>query len=154
MFAVINNFILNSTIEKFRYQENLIKEYNYWVVLLRPQQITIGSLILACKEDSESLSSISSKANAEFHLVVKEIENNMKKLFSFDKINYLALMMVDKHVHFHVLPRYSTPLKFFKKKYEDSHWPIAADLSEFIDLPNEDFDELRRTISKQFNTNE
>jgi diadenosine tetraphosphate (Ap4A) HIT family hydrolase len=154
MFAVINNFILNSTIEKFRYQENLIKEYNYWVVLLRPQQITIGSLILACKEDSESLSSISSKANAEFHLVVKEIENNMKKLFSFDKINYLALMMVDKHVHFHVLPRYSVPLKFAEKKYKDSHWPIAANLSEFLDIPNEDFDELRLTISKQFNTNE
>ena len=42
----------------------------------------------------------------------------MKKLIT--KINYLAYMMIDNHVHFHVIPRYSKIKKFneieFKKK--------------------------------------
>ena len=42
---------MNSTIKKFGYSENLIKEYDYWVVLYRPQQVTIGSLLLICKEN-------------------------------------------------------------------------------------------------------
>ena len=31
----------------------------------------------------------------------------MRATFDHQKINYLALMMVDPHVHFHVIPRYS-----------------------------------------------
>ena len=98
---------MNSTIEKFRYKETLIKDYNKWVVLLRPKQITIGSLIIACKEDAESFSAISSDACSEFYLIVKEVEQVLQGFLNFDKINYLALMMEDKHVHFHVFPRYN-----------------------------------------------
>jgi len=47
---------MNETILKFGYPETLIKEYDYWVVLLRSNQVTIGSLILAYKADVGSLS--------------------------------------------------------------------------------------------------
>ncbi|MEK7719657.1 MAG: HIT family protein, partial [Bacteroidota bacterium] len=40
---------MNQTIKAFDYPDTLIKEYEYWVVLLRPQQITLGSLIIAAK---------------------------------------------------------------------------------------------------------
>ena len=40
---------------KFGYFENLIKEYDYWVVLYRPRQVTIGSLVLICKENKFNL---------------------------------------------------------------------------------------------------
>lgn len=33
----------NETILKFNYPDSLIREYDHWVVLLRPAQVTIGS---------------------------------------------------------------------------------------------------------------
>ena len=137
---------MNSTIEKFEYKRTLIREYDYWVVLLRPTQVTLSSLVIVCKEDAESISSISFLANAEFQIVVKDVEQALKFIFNYDKINYLALMMVDKHVHFHVLPRYSESILFNGIKYSDIHWPVAPQLSEKLDMSETDFQDLRKII--------
>ena len=37
----------NATILKFGYPDTLIAEYPDWFVLLRPQQVTAGALVLA-----------------------------------------------------------------------------------------------------------
>lgn len=137
---------MNSTIEKFEYKRTLIREYDYWVVLLRPAQITFSSLVIACKEEAESISTISSFANSEFQIVVKDVEQVLKRLFNYDKINYLALMMVDKHVHFHVLPRFSESRLFNGIEYFDEYWPIAPQLSARLDMSETDFQELKQII--------
>lgn len=145
---------MNSTIEKFRHKETLIKDYNKWVILLRPKQITIGSLIIACKEDAESFSAISADSCSEFYLIVKEVEQVLHEVFNFDKINYLALMMEDKHVHFHVLPRYSDSIIFNGVYYKDIDWPKAPNLSKELEFEKEDFNKLRMVLSKYFLNNE
>ena len=61
---------MNATILSFNYKKTLIKEYNYWLVLLRPKQVTIGSLVIACKEDSESLADITSEAHLELQQII------------------------------------------------------------------------------------
>ena len=38
---------MNVTMQKFGYPDTLIAEYDHWVVLLRPSQVTLGSLVLA-----------------------------------------------------------------------------------------------------------
>ena len=38
---------MNPTIEKFGYPGTLIGETAHWVVLLRPAQVTLGSLVVA-----------------------------------------------------------------------------------------------------------
>lgn len=40
---------MNATIEKFGYPATLIAEFDHWLVLLRPAQPTLGSLVLAAK---------------------------------------------------------------------------------------------------------
>ena len=43
---------MNETIAKFGYPETLVAEYTHWVVLLRPAQPTLGSLVLAAKSEA------------------------------------------------------------------------------------------------------
>ena len=43
---------MNPTIEKFGYPATLLKELDHWLVLLRPAQVTLGSLVLAAKSDA------------------------------------------------------------------------------------------------------
>ena len=38
-------------------------------------------------------------------------------------------MMVDPHVHFHVIPRYATSVVFDNINFADSGWPGLPDLS-------------------------
>lgn len=125
---------MNDTIFKFNYPESLIKEYNYWVVLIRDKQVTLGSLILAYKEDVDSFSKVSREGFVELEIVIKDIEMTLKRVFNYNKINYLTLMMVDKEVHMHIIPRYSSLKKFQSKSYLDPGWPVLPDLKYINDL--------------------
>jgi len=137
----------NETIQKFGYPKNVVAEYDHWVVLLRGMQSTLGSLILACNEDAESLPAVSPAAYAQLPAVTAALERALHEAFGFDKINYLLLMMVDKHVHFHVLPRYSTPRTFEGVEFKDPGWPRAPALGEATQVPDDTFEKLRAHLA-------
>lgn len=134
---------MNDTIKKFNYPLTLLRDYTHWVVLLRPNQITLGSLILALKTDSESLADVSAEAFLELSIITNEIENTLKSHFDFDKINYLLYMMIDKHVHFHIIPRYSKNKFFNGIEFEDIYWPNPPKMSEHIKLSDSNFERLK-----------
>ena len=140
----------NDTLRKFKYPDTLLKEYEHWVILLRPNQPTIGSLILASKGDAESMAELSIIAFHELSAAVKDIEYGLKKAFQYDKINYMALMMVDKQVHFHVIPRYAEDRSFEDIVFTDKGWPTLPNLTETIELNDEEFDILYKYLQKHF----
>lgn len=126
--------MLNETLKKFGYPESLIATHGRWHVLLRPDQVTLGSLVLICNEPVGSLGEISAEASAELREVAGGIERVLGVCLGQDKLNYLALMMVDPEVHFHVLPRYSSPTQFGEKTWTDPFWPGPADITSKLEL--------------------
>lgn len=114
--------------KKFGYPDTCVKEFQQWVILLRPQQVTLGSLILICREDATAFSKISPEAFTELPGIIREMEANVTNAFAYTKINYLMLMMVDPDVHFHVIPRYDTPRTVFQQQFLDHGWPGPPDL--------------------------
>ena len=125
---------MNATITKFGYPASLLREYTNWVVLLRPVQPTLGSLVLACKEEVSSLGAVSAPAYAELAVATAELERALRAAFDYQKLNYLALMMVDPHVHFHVIPRYSEAREFEGSTFLDAAWPKPPDLTSALTL--------------------
>jgi diadenosine tetraphosphate (Ap4A) HIT family hydrolase len=124
----------NTTQLKFGYPHTLIREYDHWCVLLRPLQPTLGSLVLVCKQEETAFSQISQSAFNELKSVTGDIETSLAAFRSFEKMNYLMLMMVDPDVHFHVLPRYSSPQTFEGVEFPDKGWPAAPELGANINL--------------------
>ena len=90
----------------------------------------MAALVLAAKSDATALSQLPPAAFAELAAVTGKIEQSLARFRPFDKINYLALMMVDPHVHFHVLPRYATAQDFAGMKFPDHGWPGVPDLKQ------------------------
>lgn len=124
----------------------LIKEFNHWVVLFREKQVTIGSLIIMSKElDKESLGDVSAEAWSEFPKVSAFVESTIKEAFGAEKFNYLALMMFDPEVHFHVIPRYSNPVSFLGREFIDPDWP-GATKKVAMELNVEVLDAIRNKI--------
>ena len=140
----------NETMRKFGYPDSLIREYEHWVVLLRPAQVTLGSLILAAKGEATAFGALPPGAHAELAPVTKEIEATLLAETGYEKINYIMLMMVDPHVHFHVLPRYSGSKSFAGLELNDAGWPGPPDLTSAIKLTPEDSTRLRDRISRSW----
>ena len=126
--------MINPTIEKFGYPESLLREYVHWLVLLRPAQVTAGSLILAAKSEVTAFGALSRDAFAEQAMVIAEIEATLRRAVDYERINYLMLMMVDPHVHFHVIPRYSSSRVIAGIEIADHGWPGPPELKSAITL--------------------
>ena len=133
---------MNDTLIKFGYPKTVIKSYKHWSVLLRPQQITLGSLILGAHSEAIAFGELSDEIMTELPIVIKNIEQTLSCCFNYDKLNYLMLMMVDPHVHFHVLPRYSSLREFGTLTAEDFAWPGPPDLSLAMEMEDSSKQEL------------
>ena len=88
----------NQTMQRFGHPETLIRDYSHWVVLLRDQQVTLGSLVLAAKSEATAFSELTPDAFVELSSVVGDIERALRAAVNYQKINYLMLMMVDPNV--------------------------------------------------------
>lgn len=125
---------MNETIAKFGHPATLIAEYDHWVVLLRPAQPTLGALVLAAKSDATAFGDLPAEAHAELKIATAAIEATLRQAVGYTKINYLMLMMVDPHVHFHVLPRYDGERSGAGLTVTDAGWPGQPDLGQATKL--------------------
>ena len=125
---------MNATIEKFGWPATLIAEFDHWLVLLRPAQPTLGSLVLAAKSDATAFAGLPGEAHAELKRVTGAIEAALARFTGYARLNYLMLMMVDPHVHFHVIPRYEGAREWGGVAFPDAGWPALPQLGEAVKL--------------------
>ena len=125
---------MNVTIEKFGWPATLIAEFDHWLVLLRPAQPTLGSLVLAAKSDATAFAGLPGEAHAELKRVTGAIEAALARFTGYARLNYLMLMMVDPHVHFHVIPRYEGAREWGGVAFPDAGWPAVPQLGEALKL--------------------
>jgi len=137
----------NQTAIRFGYPDTLIREYDHWLVMLREPQATLGSLILCERSEATEFPAISRESFREMGMVVTDIERALKAAFSYEKINYLMLMMVDPNVHFHVIPRYSEARSACGLTIADPGWPVVPQLGVAQEITPAERDALRAYIS-------
>ncbi|MDG2530084.1 HIT family protein [Caulobacter endophyticus] len=124
----------NPTALAFGFPRSKVAETDHWLVLVRPKQPTFGSLVLVCKEPVQAFSDLSAAAFADMQVAVAGIERVLKAKVAYEKINYLMLMMVDRDVHFHVLPRYEGAREHKGQSFPDTGWPAAPALGAAVAL--------------------
>ena len=138
----------NETMKTFGFPETLVGQYKHWVLLVRPAQVTIGSLVLVSTSEATAFGALPPEAFTELSDIVPSIEAALKSLIEYEKINYLMLMMVDPHVHFHVFPRYEGSRSLGALTIEDSGWPGPPDLQSGQALDPSAFERLRLQLSE------
>ena len=124
----------NATMAKFGLPATLIREWEHWVMLLRPAQVTLGSVVVAAKSDVGAFGDLPAAAFAELADVVPAVEQSVKALSGYARVNWMMLMMVDPHVHFHVLPRYEGAREWSGASFPDARWPGPPALGEAVAL--------------------
>lgn len=135
---------------KFGYPDSLVREFEHWAVLVRPAQVTLGSLVLAATGDAEAYSRLPDGAFAEQAEAVRAIESALRDFCAYERINYLMLMMVDPHVHFHVIPRYSGDRQWQGIAFPDAGWPGPPQLKIAVELDGPQLSSMRDQLKRHF----
>lgn len=141
----------NATMDKFGFPGTMIGETSHWVALLRPQQATLGSLVVVCREPVFAFGDISPEAAADLGRMMHLVEATLS-VFSYEKINHLMLMMVDRDVHFHVIPRYQGSRSFADLDVADTAWPGPPDLATFTEPSAQTRDQLVKALRERWQT--
>jgi diadenosine tetraphosphate (Ap4A) HIT family hydrolase len=139
---------INATIAKFGYPASLVREFEHWLVLVRPAQVTLGSLVLAAKSNAIAYRDLPRQAFAEQAAVIAAVENGLSAFCRYERLNYLMLMMVDPHVHFHVIPRYSDGRVWNGLSLADQGWPGPPNLKLATELSPNQISHLRDELAK------
>ena len=138
--------MVNETMKTFGFPETLVREYDHWALLIRPAQVTMGSLVLVSTSGETAFGALPAEAFAELADIVPALEAALKALVNYEKINYLMLMMVDPHVHFHVFPRYAGDRDLAGITIADAGWPGPPDLKSAIRLDDDQILAVREQL--------
>lgn len=141
---------MNATLKKFGWPATLVKEFDHWVVLARPAQPTLGSLVLAAKSDATAFGDLPGEFHAELKRATAAIEAALSGAVDYAKLNYLMLMMVDPNVHFHVIPRYEGSREWNGREFVDVGWPKVPDLGHSVALEGAELASLVEWLKSHF----
>ena len=108
---------------KFLVDAILIEKTDSWSWSVRPNQPTLGAGILSLNRHALHFSDVTPQEMAELAELIKPLETAVQPAFNHNIMNYLMLMMVDHHVHFHVIPRYDGVRQFAGLEWIDNGWP-------------------------------
>jgi diadenosine tetraphosphate (Ap4A) HIT family hydrolase len=122
--------ILGGFRAKFQVDEHLVLRTTAWSWSIRPAQATLGSGVLSLNRYAARFSDVTASEMADLAALLTKLEQALQSAFACEAINYLMLMMVDKHVHFHVIPRYPAGRRFADLEWLDSGWPAMPALSD------------------------
>lgn len=125
---------MNTTLQRFGHPESVIFERRHWVVLIRPRQTTPYSAVISARSSAERLAELQPEEAAELPAVIATYEAAVRRLAPAVKFNYLALMMVDPHPHFHAIPRYQSVITIDGVAYPDRDFPRPPDVLQGLDL--------------------
>ncbi|MGO3184224.1 MAG: HIT family protein [Aequorivita sp.] len=137
---------MNEFREKFQIEKFQIQKLGSWIISLRPQQVTLCSLVLSLDRKCPHLGQITEKEGAELSCAFKFVEKLLQKTFNPEKINYLALMMLDHQVHFHIIPRYKDSIEFDDQIYRDKDWPKPPNVLKPLELSENILISLRQHL--------
>jgi diadenosine tetraphosphate (Ap4A) HIT family hydrolase len=115
---------------KFKPQDLCLKEFKYWVVVLRQKQLTLGAAVFLLKREIQSIGMATEDEFAELPKATAWYEEKCKELFSPDKFNYIAAMMKDNFVHYHAMPRYAESRHYAGQTWVDPCYPKPITLSD------------------------
>jgi len=134
------------------FEDAWVKNYEFWNLQLHTNQYYLGRCIVKLNRHAVDITEMSQKERQElFTIIVPEVKEALDELFGPDFYNYASLGNSSRHLHFHIIPRYSSKREFagrtFKDENWDSHWKPDYD----TDISQEVLQEIIETLSKHLN---
>jgi diadenosine tetraphosphate (Ap4A) HIT family hydrolase len=106
--------------------------WSYWQVIINHNQDYLGKVMLVLLRHETDVTALKEAEQVEFWQLLAAVRKALSTLFRPDHFNYAFLMNGDRHVHFHVIPRYSTSREFAGLIFSDGqlgeHYQLRDDI--------------------------
>jgi len=103
-------------------QPDVLVEDDHWIVALNENQATLGRVYLVLKRHETDVAELTSTEQSSLWMWVARTKRALDNVFAPDHYNYMFLMNVVSHAHFHIYPRYRTARTLAGVDFTDDQW--------------------------------
>jgi diadenosine tetraphosphate (Ap4A) HIT family hydrolase len=97
----------------------VIRQTAHWWTVVNRNQNLLGKTMICLRRHEELVTGLRVEEWSDLRTEVVWLTERLRALFSPDHFNYAFLQNVDRHVHLHVMPRYSRPSRFAGVEFTD-----------------------------------
>lgn len=101
----------------------VIAESDYWRLVLNKNQNLLGKCFLVLHRHLEAVPQLSPTEWMDLHQQLSRATAVLTLAFSPDHFNYSFLQNQDRHIHFHLIPRYKGVRWFVDIEFYDPDYP-------------------------------
>lgn len=101
----------------------IIFESQLWRVVLNKNQNLLGKCFLVVQRHIETVPDLKPEEWQDLHIQLARATDMLRSAFRPDHFNYAFLQNQDRHVHLHVIPRYSDLRLFSSLSFTDPDYP-------------------------------
>lgn len=120
----------------------VILQNDFWTLVLNENQATLGRVFFALNRHETDIARLNDVEVLSLWAFVRETKAALVALFAPDHFNYMFLMNLTPHVHFHIFPRYRDIREFAGQSFRDSQYGDHYDPSESRSLDGAAEDKL------------
>lgn len=103
---------------------------DHWTLVLNDNQATLGRVFFALNRHETDVATLTDAEVLSLWTFVRETKAALSALFAPNHLNYLFLMNLTPHVHFHIFPRYAALREFAGQTFTDSRYGDHYDPAE------------------------
>ena len=92
----------------------------HWTLVLNENQATLGRVFFALKRHETDVAALTEDELLSLWAFLRETRRALTALFAPDHFNYMFLMNLTPHAHFHIFPRYADVREFADQTWVDS----------------------------------
>ena len=108
----------------------VVLDNDHWTLILNENQATLGRAFFALKRHETDVAALTPDEVSSLWAFLCETKAALLALFAPDHFNYMFLMNLTPHTHFHIFPRYAASREFAGQKWRDSQYGDHYDPSE------------------------
>ncbi len=107
-----------------------VLQKDYWTLVLNENQATLGRVFFVLNRHETDIANLTDDEVLLLWAFVRETKAALIALFAPNHFNYMFLMNLTPHVHFHIFPRYAEPREFANQTFADSRYGDHYDPDE------------------------
>ncbi|MPY65275.1 HIT family protein [Deinococcus sp. SDU3-2] len=129
----------------------VIAQAEHWTVVLNRNQNLLGKLMLVLRRHAEAVPDLHPEEWDELYSVMRRATGALGTVFAPAHFNYAFLQNQDRHIHLHVIPRYSGPREFAGQTFTDPDYPAHyAVPAPVLPLAPEDSEALAEQLRQAY----
>ena len=101
-----------------------------WTLVLNENQATLGRVFFALNRHETNIAALSPDEVASLWAFLGATKAALTALFAPEHFNYMFLMNLTPHVHFHIFPRYAGRREFAEQTWTDTRFGDHYDPDE------------------------